>query len=942
MKEIGHYSGNHRLDVSNLIEPEQDNDEIKRRWLSGNREIKIRRKLRLWNEQISPTTDPNSLIIHMVGQSHIDCAWMWRYEQTRKKAKVTFQKAVTHSKMFPETFCFALSQPLLLEWIKKDEPELFKEIQKWVKKGNIELVGGCYVEPDCMMPSGEAMIRQRLYGMRFCWNNFNRLPVGEWFLDSFGYNYGLPQILVKSGAKYFWTTKMGWNLDTTFPFVHFWWQGADGSKILTGQFHMDFSVFYTWQQFQVGRHLLKEDGRKLWNYELDYGDLKNHVQEQICPHVGYFFGRSDGGHGPTHREVAYANEFAKLKNYKWSKVKDFFDEIKKFSNQFPIWNDELYLETHRGCFSNHANVKRFNRKFENKLISLEILASITSILNISYKFPQKAIEELWKIVLKNQFHDVLPGSSIPEVFDDCYDDWEYLEEKVNDLCEKVSIGLKGQEFTENENQLSSDFLLFNPHSWSGNFRVFFPDSLINADKKYTVAKVKSLKSNEEFYCQKTQGDPEGLEDKVPSGWWSILHLPLLSITPVRFTLLNDVDLDKSSLKISEKKLSNSKVSIEINPQNGAILKVVSAGINDGKNLLDGNSSNLTFGYLDDNNNDPAWNLTPEYWKFPLNFANDNDVEIKIVATGPVFVTLEIKKVIGISQVVQKISLFKGMDEIFLDYYTDWKQEKVMLKILYSTSTNAEVVCADGMYCSINSKTNPQVPCDKARYERHCQEYFDLSTPDKSWGIALINEGKYAFDVDQGNMRLTLLRSCKYPPPAPEAWVNEERRWNEQEFNHKVPEYSGLGPFICRYSILPHHGGTLKNRDGTPNPIVKQKSREFNMPVSVIPLKKSFNTSSLFIEKFIDIQPSNVFLGTIKYNEWKGNQALIVRFYEAMGISADVEINFNPLLRGRIKSIKPVDLIERDTTFNHNWNKNGKLKFKLGKFEICTFELSFDN
>jgi alpha-mannosidase len=115
-----------------------------------------------------------------------------------------------------------------------------------------------------------------------------------------------------------------------------------------------------------------------------------------------------------------------------------------------------------------------------------------------------------------------------------------------------------------------------------------------------------------------------------------------------------------------------------------------------------------------------------------------------------------------------------------------------------------------------------------------------------------------------------------------------------------------------------------------------------MPVSVIPLKKDFNTSSLFIEKFIDIQPSNVFLGTIKYNEWKGNQAIIVRFYEAMGISTDVEINFNPLLRGRIKSIKSVDLIERNTTFNHNWNKNGNLKFKLEKFEICTFELSFDN
>ena len=517
-----------------------------------------------------------------------------------------------------------------------------------------------------------------------------------------------------------------------------------------------------------------------------------------------------------------------------------------------------------------------------------------------------------------------------------------MEENLDEIFDKTAIGLNVQEFNSRKNQLFFDFLLFNPHTWEGDFRVFFPNSLINAYKKYKVAIVKSLKNNEEFYCQSSGADPKELEDKVPEGWWSVLHLPPLSITPVRFTLLDDIDLEKSDLEISEIKLSNKKISIEINPQNGEILKITSMDINDGNNLLDDDSSNLTFGYLDDNNNDPAWNLTPEYWKFPMNFANDKDVEINIVDNGSVFVTLEIKKLIGISQVMQKIRLFKDIPEIFFDYYTDWKQKNVMLKILYSTSTNADIVCADGMYCSITSKTDPLVPCDKARYEKHCQEYFDLSAPDNSWGIAMINEGKYAFDVDHGDMRLTLLRACKYPPPAPEAWVNEERRWNEQEFNHKLPEFSGLGPFICRYSILPHKGGTLINRDGTPNPTVKRKSREFNTPISVIPLKEGFNTSPLYIKKFIDIHPSNVFLGTIKYNEWKGNQALLVRFYEAMGIDTNVEINFNPSLNRIIKSIKSVDLIERDTNFDYDWYKDGKLKFKLKKFEICTFELSFDN
>ena len=221
LNKPGHYSGSKRLDCSEFEEPDFDSEETLKKWLKSGKEIKFSRSLKRWKEKISKTIDPEKIQIHMVGQSHIDCAWMWRFEQTRKKAQVTFKKAILHAKMFPETFCYALSQPLLLEWIQEDNKVLFKEIQKYVKAGNIELVGGSYVEPDCMMPSGEAMIRQRLYGLRFYHDNFGVLPKIEWFLDSFGYNIGIPQILIKSGAKYFWTTKLTWNLDTIFPFVNF-------------------------------------------------------------------------------------------------------------------------------------------------------------------------------------------------------------------------------------------------------------------------------------------------------------------------------------------------------------------------------------------------------------------------------------------------------------------------------------------------------------------------------------------------------------------------------------------------------------------------------------------------------------------------------------------------------------------------------------------------
>ncbi|GAH77701.1 unnamed protein product, partial [marine sediment metagenome] len=169
------------------------------------------------------------------------------------------------------------------------------EIQGTVKAGNIELVGGSYVEPDCMMPSGESFVRQRLYGMRFFQNNFGHLPKVEWFLDSFGYNYGLPQILVKSGAKYFWTTKITWNRITTFPFVNFWWEGPDGTRLLTTNFEMNMGPITNWPKYNIGRYLLKKDGKKVWNYSMDYSKLKEHVGEEFCPHIGCFFGKGDGG-----------------------------------------------------------------------------------------------------------------------------------------------------------------------------------------------------------------------------------------------------------------------------------------------------------------------------------------------------------------------------------------------------------------------------------------------------------------------------------------------------------------------------------------------------------------------------------------------------------------------------------------------------------------------
>ena len=946
IEKMGYYSGNRRLDCQNLEEPDADTEKIRERWLRPDREISLKRKLRLWKNTCPELED---LIIHQVGESHIDCAWMWRYEQTRKKAQVTFKKAVLHAKMFPETFCFALSEPLLLEWIKQDDPELFEQIQETVKAGNIELVGGSYVEPDCMMPSGESFVRQRLYGMRFFRENFDILPKVEWFLDSFGYNRGLPQILTKSGAKYFWTTKLTWNLQTTFPFVNFWWQGPDGSKILTGHFHMGDGPLGSWKKFGIGHHLLTDNGQKSWNYKDNYEDLINHVGEEYCHHVGYFFGLGDGGHGPTHKEVAIANELAKSPMFKWSRVENFFDELKKYSGRFPIWDDELYLENHRGCFSNHSDVKRNNRKFENILISLEILAVLTSLITPNYIYPSEQFEQLWKITLKNQFHDVLPGSSIPEVYDDCWDDWKLQDSSISNMIKDIGSNLSSQDDKQNL-KTSAKFLLFNSLPWERTSRLFIPASIVDQiiseekDWKPKPAKLNSLNSEKlEFYCQPVSKEDESWKDSKSAGWWTVVTLNPLSVTPFTLTLTEDIS-DQSEINVSSHKISNGITHINLSETTGAFVELQGENLNKGLNLLEGISSNLTKGFLDDDKKFPAWNLTPEYWNFPLDLSNDIGVKIEVVDNGPIFASLQINRLLGKDVVIQKITLFKMLPEIYLEYITDWNQNNTMLKILYSTATKSEIATTDGAYAIVNFKTHPETPCDKARYEKICHKFVDMSSPDKSWGIALINEGKYAFDVNGGDIKLTLLRSCRYTPPSPEAWVNIERKLNQEIYGHETPEFSELGPFRCNYILYPHSGSTLTNPDGTANPKIRRKAEEFNNPIMIIPLEginEIENRSLLNGESALVISPSNINLGALKYEEWENDKSIVIRFFEGCGLSSLAEVKIHPEIAGMIIKIEETDLLERSLNQHPNWNeKEGTFSFKMEKFEIRSFKFIF--
>ncbi|MHA2095776.1 MAG: alpha-mannosidase [Candidatus Hodarchaeales archaeon] len=946
---IGHYSGSERLEDSTLEEPDDDTDEVAQYW-HNNSEAKIKLsyemgdKLKIWNDDIIKRYQKSEMSFHMVGQSHIDIAWLWRIEQTRKKSIVTFKKAVYHIQRFPKSYCFALSEPILLEWILEDDPELFKNIQLSVEEGGIELVGGSYVEPDCMMPCGEAVTRSRLYGQRFFFKHFNRLPKVEWFLDSFGYSAGLPQILKKSGAEYLWTTKLSWNLETVFPFSNFFWEGVDQSRIQTGIFPMSYDPLTTWNKFEVGHHPLKPNVTYNGNYERDYSDLDQWVEsEEIIPHVGLFFGLSDGGHGPTYEEVARANVLIELtKKFHWSRVETFFQKVEEWKDRFPIWADELYLENHRGCFSVHAEVKKKNREFENKLLAIESLSSLYSILNDTKNQNDiNILEKAWKIVLKNQFHDILPGTSIPEVYDDVFEDWQTCDQMLQLIKDSISMNLKGP-------SIKCQFVIWNPLSWERKARVFIPlnsyNENIELDEEGRPPSANLTYFNPAkitIFAQPVSAEPEDWLDARPAGWWTIMELSATSLTPAYLSLNLEMKFE-NPMQSDQFFLDNGIVRIRLDSTTGGILSLTNVSILDNSNLLKGSKNNLTLAYEDISEIWPAWNLTPEYWNHLLDISNSQDLQISLCENGPIFATIEVQRTLGKlkNSVIQRYTLFKERTEIYLDYIANWQQPLVMLKVGLNTATNATRCTTDVMFGAIEHSTVPKTPADKARFEKICQKFYDLSTPTNEWGIATLNQDKYAFSVNNGESALTMLRSPPYFPASPEAWVHEERAIRKEKYGSEVPEYSGLGPFRSQYAYLSHEGGGLITQDNKPNSLVRRAAEEYNQPVHVLKIPQGKQDYKLEVEgqSIIQIESDIAMLSTIKMNEWDSNGNLIIRIVEILGVGGSVCIALNSIFQNKIVSAREVDLLERPISGTTLKIEKTGIKISLTPFEAKSIEL----
>ncbi len=747
---------------------------------------------------------PLDLTIHASGHAHIDVAWLWTLDQTRRKAERTFHTVIRLMEEFP-AYHFSQSQPQLYEFIRQDQPALFDEIRQRVREGRWEPMGGMWVEADCNLTGAESLARQFLLGRTYFREHFGadaESPV-LWLPDVFGYAWALPQLIHQAGLKYFMTIKIGWNQYNRLPYDTFLWQGLDGTQILT-HFSTVMELGSPW--FSTYNSMANPcEALGAWN---------NFQQKDLHRDLLMAYGYGDGGGGPTREmieNIEMMQDFPGLPRVKQSSVKNFFESIEPLveSPKMPVWNGELYLEYHRGTYTTQARNKRANRKSEFLLHDAEFLATCASLLEPKYCYPHEQFAQAWRIVCLNQFHDILPGSSIKAVYDESI---KQYSEVIKDCT-----ALRDTALSVIADHMGGDVLVVNPTSFTRRDLVFFSGELNHG----------LARNGQPLTFQKVEGG--FLLDVGEVVAYSIVSLNYheSQTQNLPFPVQPDLVLENVFLRV------------EFNPA-GDITRVFDK--KSIREVLPAEKFANQFQAFEDRPKDfDAWDIDI-YYEDKMWLAEPAS-SIRWVENGPLRQTLEIKRKILNSEYTQRISLSHNSARLDFETFIQWNERHILLKVAFPVDILSPYATYDIQWGNVQRPTHRNTSWDWARFETCAHKWADLS--EGGYGVSLLNDCKYGYDILDNVMRLTLLRSPAYPDPEADA---------------------GEHTFI--YSLLPHTDGWELT--------TQLEAYTLNDPLIAFPIKKTTQSRSCI--SLVSASEANVVIETIKCAE-DGN-GWIIRLYES--------------------------------------------------------------
>lgn len=683
-----------------------------------------RARLRPWFH----SADKDRLQVHAVGHAHLDLAWLWPLRETIRKGARTFASALYNIARYPE-YVFGCSQPQLFAWMKEHHPSLYSKIKDAVRAGRIEPQGTFWVEPDCNMPSGESFVRQVLLGARFFREEFGVVPAYCWQPDVFGYNGQLPQILRKSGHAFFMTQKLSWNIVNRFPHQSFRWEGIDGTSILT--------------------HMLPEE---TYNSPAAARSLRmiadNYAQRDVSGHALMVFGIGDGGGGPDaeHLErLRRAPGLPELPAVKIQPAARFFETWAADADRFPIWKGELYLERHQGTLTTQAKTKRHNRRCEVALREVEWAAYLAATL-AGVPYPTEALDRLWKEVLLYQFHDILPGSSIKRVYDECSERYEHI------LAELAALQHERYVAVASRIAPAGVHVAFNSLSWPRTEWIKTADT------------------------------------------WARVSIPAFGCT----------DLSSASVPLRPFPELRATATLLENDR----LRVTLAADGRISSLHDKLASREILAAAEFANDFVVIPDTGDAWDFEADHAK-KDVrgylrqpvrrpvlhQSRATLDGP---AAELHQVwlIGDSEIRQTLRLLAGENSLRFETTVDWHEPAHMLRVRFPVAIQADEARFEIPFGSLLRSTRDDTSHHQAQLEVAALQWIDLSQAD--YGVALFNDCKYGFRVKGHVLDMSLIRSVPHPG-AP--LIGKD----DQPDRSTAAVFGDLGAHTFNYVLHPHAG-----------------------------------------------------------------------------------------------------------------------------------------
>ena len=798
---------------------------------------------------------------NVLGHAHLDMAWLWTTAETYEVAQRTFKSVLNLQQDYPAlTFCH--TSPALYQWIEENCPDLFTAIQNTIQQGKWEALGGMWIEPEVNIISGESIIRQLLYGQKYFQKKFGTTTRVAWLPDSFGFPWQLPQLLKQCGIDYFVTGKLHWNDTTKFPHGCFWWESPDGTKLLTLMAPPNVTG------------VMDTNPITMTNYAVDWESQTGLQDIFWLPGVG------DHGGGPTRDMLEVAALWQKspfFPQIKFTTATEYLEHISQHqptpnlnssasidssaikniaNSSFPTYNSELYLELHRGCYTTHAEQKRFNRYCENLLYQAEVFATLASPTDSkNYNQEQSLswktqIEKAWKKILFNQFHDILPGTSIPEVFTTANQEWneaieigeKILQQALNAISSLIKL----------PQPLSSDakpLIIFNALNWTRSQII----SLSIEQKSYQVYDL----DNNPIPSQITdQNQLQFLAQNIPSVGYRVYWLSSTLETPYISSknIANPQPVNNNFI------LENPYLTIKVNSETGDLDSIYDK-INR-QEILSGQGNQLQ-AFTDKGQYWDAWNIDPEYEQKALPPAT-----LKLIQwldKGELQQSIRVIRIIGQSQFIQDYILEQHSPILKIATTVDWQETHVLVKAAFPLTIESDYATSEIACGAIKRTTKPQTIAEKAQWETSALKWVDLTDEKQNYGVSLLNDCKYGYDIKPNQIRITLLRSPLWPDPK-----------------------ADRGTHQFTYAIYPHKESWEKAR-------TVHKSYELNIPLQLVEITQEIqqNATLLPVGSFIDISADNLILMAVKEEEdikRPGKQKnIILRCYECHGATANLDL-----------------------------------------------------